>query len=85
MGEHITQYKWKILAWDGIRRDKKMWTLIESQWFDKKKDCITDFRAKMIEGYDVADRWGTQEFLLKRRIMPRKYIYGSVRGHQNHA
>lgn len=73
MGEHLTEYKWKVLAWDCIRKDKKKWTLLESQWFDKKEDCISDFKEKMTQGYDIVDCWGSQEYLLKRRIMSKKY------------
>lgn len=73
MSKHFAQYKWKVLAWNCIGKDKKKWTLLESQWFDKKEDCITDFKEKMTEGYDVADCWGSEEYLLKRRIMSKKY------------
>lgn len=68
------QYKWKILAWNALRNsDSKKWTLQESQWFDKKEDCIIDFKEKTRAGYDIADSWGSEEYLLKRRIMPKKY------------
>jgi hypothetical protein len=40
MCEHFKQYKWKVLAWNCIGKDKKKWSLLESQWFDKKEDCI---------------------------------------------
>jgi hypothetical protein len=67
------QYKWKNLAWSATRRNEKKWTLQESQWFNKKEDCIADFKEKMKNGYDVADSWGSEEYL-KRRVMPRKYF-----------
>ena len=72
MSKHLTQYKWKVLAWYCIGKDKKKWAHLESQWFDKKEDCKTDFN-KMTEGYDVADCWGSEDYLLKRRIVPKKY------------
>jgi hypothetical protein len=68
------QYKWKILAWSAIRRDEKKWTSQESQWFDKKEDCIANFKEKMENRYDVADSWWSKEYILKRRVMPRKYF-----------
>lgn len=41
------QYKWKILAWNALRNsDSKKWTLQESQWFDKKEDCIIFVKKK---------------------------------------
>lgn len=68
------QYKWKILAWNALRNsDSKKWTLQESQWFDKKEDCIIDFKEKTRADYDITDSWGSEEYLLKRRIMPKKY------------
>lgn len=67
------QYKWKILAWSALRNsDNKKWTLQESKWFDKKQECINDFKEKMKNGYDVVDSWGSEEYLMKRRIMPRR-------------
>jgi hypothetical protein len=71
------QYKWEILAWSAIRRDGKKWTLQESQWFNKKEDCITDFKQKM--SYDIVDSWGSEEYLLKRRVMPKKYFPQTLR------
>lgn len=67
------QYKWKIVAWNALKNsDKKKWTLQESQWFDKKQTCMNDFKEKMKNGYDVVDSWGSEEYLMKRRIMPRR-------------
>lgn len=68
------QYKWKIVAWNALRRNEKKWTLQESQWFNRKEECIANFKEKMKNGYDVADSWGSEEYLLKRRAMPRKYF-----------
>ena len=73
------QYKWKILAWSAVRRNEKKWTLHESQWFSKKEDCIADFKENMRNGYDVADSWASEEYLLKRRIMPKKYFPQTLR------
>lgn len=73
MEKHTTQYKWKVLAWNCIGTDKKKWTLLESQWFDKKEECIADFQEKMKEGYDIVDSWGSEEYLLKHQTMPKKY------------
>lgn len=73
MGKDTTQYKWNVLAWNCIGRDTKKWTLLESQWFDKKEECIADFQEKMKEGYDIVDSWGSEEYLLKRKTMPKKY------------
>lgn len=73
MGENITQYKWKILAWNCIGRDQRKFTILEGEWFDKKEECVADFKETMRKGYDVADCWGSQGYLLKRRIMPKKY------------
>jgi hypothetical protein len=73
MCEHFKQYKWKVLVWNCISKEKEKWTLLESQWFDNKEDCIADFKVKTKEGYDVVDCWGFEEYLLKRRVMPRKY------------
>lgn len=68
------QYKWKIVAWSALKNsDNKTWTIQESQWFDKKQACINDFKENMKNGYDVADSWGSEEYLMKRCIMPRRY------------
>lgn len=77
METQVKQYKWKILAWSALRLNKKKWTLQESPWFDQKKDCIANFKEKMKNGYDIADSWGSEEYLLKRRVMPRKYFLQS--------
>lgn len=71
------QYKWKILAWNALRRNERKWTLLESQWFDKKEDCIADFKEKMKKGYSIADSWGSEEYILKRRIMPKNTLHSS--------
>lgn len=68
------RYKWKILAWSALRRNEKKWKLQESRWFDKKEDCIANFKEKMKNGYDISDSWGSEEYLLKPRVMPRKYF-----------
>lgn len=44
---------------------------------DQNKDCIADFKGKMKTGYDVADSWGSKEYLLKRRIMPKNTGIGN--------
>lgn len=74
METQVSQYKWKVLAWNSLRRNEKKWTLQEGQWFDKKEDCIADFKDKMKKGYSIADCWGSEEYLLKRRVMPQKYF-----------
>lgn len=77
MDSQRTQYKWKIVAWSALRlskeSDKKTWTLQESQWFDRKADCINDFQTVIKHGFDIADSWGSEEYLLKRRVIPKKY------------
>lgn len=49
MDSQRTQYKWKIVACSALRlskeSEKKTWTLQESQWFDRKADCIKDFQT----------------------------------------
>lgn len=62
-----------VLIFYNITRLIKKWTLLESQWFDKKEECIADFQEKMKEGYDIVDSWGSEEYLLKRKTMPKKY------------
>jgi hypothetical protein len=41
-----TQYKWEILALSALKKDSKKWTLTESDWFDKKEDCIISLKKK---------------------------------------
>ena len=74
MDSQRVQYKWKIIAWNVLRKedknfDQKTWTLQESQWFDSKKTCIKDFKSVTKNGYDVVDSWGISEYLLKRTVM----------------
>lgn len=75
MERQTVQYKWKIIAWNALRKDdknfdRKTWTLNESRWFDSKRACIKDFKETTRNGYDIVDSWGTEEFLLKRKVMP---------------
>ena len=79
MATQEKQYKWKILAWSALRKKEKNWTMQESQWFDRKEDCIVDFKEKMRNGYDIADSWGSEEYILKRRIMSKKYFPQTLR------
>lgn len=77
MDSQRTQYKWEIIAWSAQRlqkeSEKKTWVLQESHWFDRKADCIKDFQTAIKHGYDIVDSWGSDEYLLKRRVMPKKY------------
>lgn len=65
------QYKWKIVAWNALRRNEKKWTLQESQWFNRKRECIANVKEKMKNGYDSLE---SEEYLLKRRVMPRNIL-----------
>lgn len=47
MEHQKTQYKWEILAWNALKKHSKKWTLHKSDWFDKKEDCIIDFKEKI--------------------------------------
>lgn len=68
-----TQYKWEILAWSALKKDKEKWTLHESKWFNKKEDCIIDFKEKIQRGYGIVDSWGSEEYIIKRKVIPEKY------------
>lgn len=74
METHGKQYKWKIVVWSVKRRHEKKWTLQESKWFDRKEDCIANFKEKIKNGNDIADSCGSEEYLLKRRVTPKKYF-----------
>lgn len=64
-----TQYKWVILAWSTLNKDEKKWILQESDWFDKKNDCVNNFKEKTKRGYDIVDSWGYEEYIIKRKIL----------------
>jgi hypothetical protein len=68
-----TQYKWEILAWSALKKDGKKWVLHESDWFNKKEDCIKNLQEKTERGYDIADSLGSEEYILKRKVIPPKY------------
>jgi hypothetical protein len=73
MDRQRVQYKWKIIAWNALRKDDKDFeqktrTLNESQWFDNKKVCIKNFKEVIRNGCDIVDSWGTAEYLFKRKI-----------------
>jgi hypothetical protein len=78
MDSQRTQYKWEIVAWSALRltkeSEKKTWVLQESHWFDRKADCIKDFQTVIKHGYDLADSWGSEVYLLKRKVMIKKYF-----------
>lgn len=40
-----------------------------SHWFDNKKAYIKDLKELTKNGYDFAERWGTEDILLKHRAM----------------
>ena len=54
--------------------EKKTWVLQESHWFDRKADCIKDFQTVIKHGYDLANSWGSEVYLLKRKVMIKKYF-----------
>lgn len=71
-----TQYQdfcWKVKAYNTFRQHESEWTLIKSPWFDNVKECLRDFKG--MKGYDVADCWGTQHYLMmRRRLVERRTL-----------
>jgi hypothetical protein len=84
-----TQYKWKISAWSTLKKDskeKKNEHYTKSDWFDKKEDCIDNFKEKKNQReYDLADSWESEEYILKRKAVPAKYRIGFKPQKYNHA
>jgi hypothetical protein len=62
------QYKWELLAWSALKKDSKKSTLHKSDWFNRREDCIINFKEKIQRGYDIADSWGSEEYIIKRKV-----------------
>lgn len=75
MNSHEKLYKWKDLAWGDIRRDENKWNIQESKWFIKNKTVLQG--NKMKNGYDIVDCLGSEKYLVKRQVKPKKYYITS--------
>lgn len=63
------------MDWGNIRRDENKWNIQESKWFIKNKTVLQG--NKMKNGYDNVDCLGSEKYLVKRQVMPKKYYITS--------
>lgn len=63
------QYKWQVIIYSSVNQDDECSVLLESEWFNKKSDCMLNYEENMKKGYDIVDCFSSKEVIVRRKIL----------------
>ena len=73
------EFRWKVKAFFATRQEEGDWTLQKGEWFDLPKDCLHQYKKMIQRGYDLADCWGTEHYLVMRRLLGERHRLYSLK------
>ena len=73
-GVNHIQYRWTVVSRSVVSNDNPTeWIVLESEWFNTKKECIVNYCEKVGKECDIPDSWESRDYIITRQVIPREH------------